>query len=379
MRRGVLVNHAEVLGSGLIYRNPKPYLCSIHAYWPDLVMLDDGELLCSVSLASAFESIDCRGALCRSRDNGQNWQLQGYYYEHPTDRTYSSTCRVSKMSDGSLIGVGGLFDRSNPEIGLSNPEAEFGFVDTYPFIVRSTDGGYSWTEPNIFETPFNGSPLEICSPIVECPDGHWLWPTSLWPMFDGACPYGMKAVALVSYDKGETWPEYVTIMDRFDEGIIHWEQKIIRLDGKRMLSMCWTYDRTKNADLPISYAISEDGGRSFNPPKSTGILGQTCRPIYLGEGGILTAYRGSDKPGLWVNISKLDGDDWISLLDVPLWGAEVAGLVDTEGSKTEQFQRLKFGYPSLLRLSEDEYPLCFWAVEDCISNIRWFRLRVQYP
>jgi len=52
-------------------------------------------------------------------------------------------------------------------------------------------------------------------------------------------------------------------------------------------------------------------------------------------------------------------------------------IIDTEGSKVEQFQRLKFGYPSILRLSQDEYLISFWAVEDCISNIRWFRLRVQ--
>jgi len=371
-----LVTRIEVLGSGLIYRNPKPYLRSVHAYWPDLSMLNSDELLCSLSLASAFESIDCRGALCRSKDGGYTWELQGYYYDHPTDRTYSSTCRVGLMPDGTLIGIGGFFDRSNSEIGYTNPE-RLGFVDTYPFVVCSTDGGYSWTEPEIFETPFNKAPLEICSPVVECPDGRLLWPASIWPMFDGKCPYGMKAVALVSYDRGRAWPEYVVTMDRFNEGIVHWEQKLIRLDERRMLSMCWTYNLAKNIDLPISYTISEDAGRSFSPPKSTGIFGQTSRPIYVEDGQILTAYRGFKRPGLWANLSRLDGDDWISDLEVPLWGTGETGLIDTEGSKVEQFQRLKFGYPSILRLSQDEYLISFWAVEDCISNIRWFRLRVQ--
>ena len=44
----------ELIDTGLIYRNPKPFLKSIHAWHPSLTLLDSGELVVSFDLAEAI-------------------------------------------------------------------------------------------------------------------------------------------------------------------------------------------------------------------------------------------------------------------------------------------------------------------------------------
>ncbi len=105
----------------------------------------------------------------------------------------------------------------------------------------------------------------------------------------------MKVIALRSYDRGRSWPEYVGVINNYANHIIYWEQKIIELEGNRLLSVAWVFNEATGKDLPNQYAISEDGGRHFGPPQSTGLLGQTLTPIRLEDDRILSIYRRMDK------------------------------------------------------------------------------------
>jgi hypothetical protein len=60
----------KFFGTGLIFRNPKPHVHSIHAYFPSVVRLEDGTLLCSLVFGAAFESPNCRTHVSRSTDEG---------------------------------------------------------------------------------------------------------------------------------------------------------------------------------------------------------------------------------------------------------------------------------------------------------------------
>ena len=50
----------EVLDTGLVYRNPKPYLRSAVAYHPSLVIFDDGEMVSTFDLGEAVEALNYR-------------------------------------------------------------------------------------------------------------------------------------------------------------------------------------------------------------------------------------------------------------------------------------------------------------------------------
>ena len=149
----------EILGTGIIYRNPKPYLRSIHAYFPSVVVMVNGEMLATIVLGEAFESVNSRTYICRSKDNGENWQLKGFIYPGTKDRLISDSSRLTALPDGEVVAFMIQYDRTDHlDEGLTNPE-NLGFVPTKLTLLRSWDFGHTWTEPKVFEPPLVGPHL----------------------------------------------------------------------------------------------------------------------------------------------------------------------------------------------------------------------------
>src|SRR5579872_3677322 len=129
----------EVVSTGVVYRNPKPYLRSIVAYHPSLVLLADSQFLVTFDIGQAIESLDYHTVAARSRDAGATWDLEGPLLTSPPPET-SHTVRVCQVGDGTLVGFGASFHRDNPDEGLLNRQTS-GFVPTDLILVRSSDGG----------------------------------------------------------------------------------------------------------------------------------------------------------------------------------------------------------------------------------------------
>lgn len=361
--------------TGLVYRNPKPHLFSRQASFPSLVLLPGGEMLCAFGVGSGFESADNHTELARSVDGGRTWALAGAVFAEGTDRPTSCNLRISRMQDGELIAFGVRADRRRADEGLSNPETQ-GFVETELLQFRSADDGRTWAGPQIVAPPLVGPSFELCSPVIALRDGRRLWPTSTWKGWDGDNPSGMKAIALVSRDAGRTWPDYVDVMNGVAEDVIYWEQKLVELDDSRLLAVCWTHDLAAGADRQVHYALSVDGGRSFGPPRPTGLHGQTSTPIPLGEGRLVCVYRRTDRPGLWASYARLDGDVWVNEAELGLWGHAQPGAANSvDGANlSRSFTTLKFGLPAGVVLPDRDVYVAFWCVEDCLYVIRWVRI-----
>jgi hypothetical protein len=88
-------------------------------------------------------------------------------------------------------------------------------------------------------------------------------------------------------------------------------------------------------------------------------------------------YRRIDQPGLWANLSRLEGDEWMNESSTPLWGTGASGLTGSSESMVENFQVLRFGAPCITALPDGTLFVAFWGYEDCVSNIRWFKLRIN--
>lgn len=371
------MSNINVLRTGLIYRNPKPHVRSIHAYFPSVIVMSNGEMLATMGLGQAFESIDLHTEVARSKDGGETWQLEGRIYPGTKDRITSDCCRITALPDGEVIAFMVRADRTaHPDEGLTN-EKTLGFAPTELLILRSRDFGHTWSEPETLEPPLVGPSWESCSPIVVLSDGRWILPTSTWSGWNGECPNGMRMVAFVSYDRGKTWPEYMSVLGDGTQSVIYWESKILELPDGRLLASAWAYDEVAKTDLPNQYTISADGGKTWLPPQSTGLIGQTLTPLLLKDGRILSVYRRMDRPGLWANVSYLEGNRWVNVDEKPLWCADVMGLTGTHTNMTRNFQVLRFGAPCLTHLPDGDIFVAFWGVEHCVSNIRWFRLRVK--
>ena len=367
----------KYLQTGLIYRNPKPHVCSVHAYFPSVAMLGNGELLANLVLGEAFEAPNLHTWVARSIDLGETWHLEDPIYPGTLDHLTSDGCRITVLPDGEVVAFMVRHDRTeHPDEGLTNHQT-LGFVPTELLLLRSQDYGHTWTEPQALTPSLVGPSFELCCPITPLQDGRWLLPTSTWRGWNGSCPNGMNMVALVSQDQGKSWPEYIDVMVDPQQHIVYWESKIIELPDRRLLATAWGYDESTEQDLPNQYAISMDGGESWTAPRSTGLQGQTLTPFLLKDGRILCVYRRLDESGLWANLSHLEGDEWVNESCEPLWGAQVTGLTGISSNMAQNFNVLKFGAPCVTCLPDGTIFVAFWCYEDCVSNIRWFKIRID--
>ena len=142
------------------------------------------------------------------------------------------------------------------------------------------------------------------------------------------------------------------------------------------MAVAWVYDDVVHKDRPNYYALSKDGGKTWSKPISTGLIGQTLTPFLLDDNRILSVYRRMDKPGLWANLSHLEGDEWVNDSCEPLWGNQASGLTTSSENMSHNFNVLRFGAPCITRLSDGTIFIAFWCYKDCVSVIRWFKFRV---
>lgn len=359
------------LATGIVYRNPRPFLKSVHAWHPSLVLLASGELLATFDLAEAAESLDYRTYIARSGDGGKTWTAPQPLFQDKVARRSTHSVRVGAVADGTLVGFGGRFYRDDVTEGLVN-RANLGYVPMDLFLLRSSDGGHTWQAPEPLAPPLVGPGFEMCHRLVELVDGRWVIPTSTWKGWNGEAPHGMQAIALVSHDRGRTWPEYLPLIDQRERGVISWEVGFAQLKGGSLVAVVWSFEEATGKSLPNRYAVSRDG-RKFSSPRENGLHGETAKLLTLADGRLLCLYRRVDKPGLWACLVEIDGEKWTNLEEAPLWQGAVSGMSGARASGDE-LSGLKFGYPSMVQLPGGEVLAAFWCVEDCLHVIRWHRL-----
>lgn len=368
----------DILATGILFKNQMPHVKSIHAYFPSVVVMPNGSLIAMYVLGEAFEAVNQNIYLSRSDNGGNTWQHQGRIEIDQPDRSTSTFGRIAVTSEGELIANLTRFNRdAYPDQGLSNPDT-LGIAPAEMLLIRSNNGGESWSEPEVMTAPLIGPEFEICSPVTFLNDGRWVLPTSTWRSWEGDSPNGNRLVAFVSEDRGQTWPKYFDIMHSENNNLIFWESKIVQFVDGRLMAVAWCYDEQAKADLPNQYSISDDGGDSWSPYSSTNLQGQTLTPFLLEDGRILNIYRRMDQPGLWAAMAKLQGDSWINLDQQPLWGHRSAeGATAVGENMSDNFAVLKFGAPNIVRLPDGDLFVTFWCYEQCVSLIRWFRLSVS--
>jgi sialidase-1 len=368
-----------VLKHGVVYRNPVPYLRSVHAWHPSLSRNAKGRLVVTFDLGEAVESLDYRTYITRSKDEGLSWDApEALVKTSLTNGLSTHSVRTTRLRGGRMfVGLGAIYHRNDPETGLIN-RVNLGCVPIELFLMKQRMDTQEGMKIKMISPALKSPGFELCHPVIELKDGRWLAPTSTWKGWNGEAPSGMKAVALVSHDEGETWPEYITVADQYARGVISWEQSMVQLEDGRLLAVVWSFNEGTGLSEPTRYTVSEDG-KTFGPLMENGILGQTAKMVHLGGNRVFMAYRRDDKPGLWGALcelgSKDQGNKWTTLAQTALWEGAGSGMKGRDNNANE-LSGLKFGYPSLLKVGEDEVMVVFWAKVDEVYEIRWVKVGV---
>jgi hypothetical protein len=367
----------RVAQTGTIYRNPKPAAVSRHAYFPSVTRLDNGDLVAAMDIGQAFESNDMRSYCCRSTDGGPTWSDPVQIFD-PGPGVVSTTCRLARTNGDDLIGWACLFRSPVADVGHSNPDTG-GFARTDFATVRSTDGGKTWSDPAPVQLPLDWHHFETCSPPIAVGDNRLLVPTSPWPDWNAqTLPDTPPGIAFVSDDDGQTFTRTVTLVDHGDPAVTAWEQKLIQLSDGRLMLLCWVYDHNARANRANHYTLSDNRGDSFIPAMPTPLSGETATPVALPGNRILVVYRrADDQGGLWAHLARIEADGaWTPLADKCIWGGGVQGMKREAENVVHQMSTLRFGCPTCITLDDQTVFAAFWCVEECVGNIRWFRINI---
>ena len=370
----------EVVGRGVLYRNPLPGHQSVHGYLPFVVQLSTGELVCIYRQGSAFYSRDGALAIVRSTDGGATWTDGGLVRDPAADPVlYAYTGPfAAALADDSIVLVAIRREQADARLAVNPVTGAFLPVETVLF--RSADGGRTWSDPEPIRIP-DGMKLDVSGPIVELLDGAWFLPADTGKAYDDTSPIRNHMVGLVSRDRGGTWTSAGPIANGAADQISFFHGRVVRLLDGRLFTLAWARDERTDAFLSLHRVVSDTHGRNWSTPESTGIPGQTSYAVDLGGEVMVAAYtlREDPRPGLRAVLSRDGGRTWDLDGQVVVWdatGRETIGVASVD-TYPQSHDVIAFGRPVATRLDDGDVLISYWCTELSLTQCQWVRVRVD--
>lgn len=292
--------------------------------WPSIARRADGELLV-VASAGRVSHVCPFGQvhLMRSSDEGQTWSQTTVVNGPLDDRdagvliTRKGTVLINWFT--SVAWRRRLQDAEAPEDlytaqcrkidALLNPETVG--RELSPWLIRSEDGGTTWSEKI---NPCVGAPHGP----TELDDGRLLYVGN--PRFSGGdtglrgSPYDPGLAVSESTDDGRSWATIARLPIRAgdDESAYHEPHVVQAADGRVLVHIRNHNEQDKHQILQCA---STDGGRTWTPPASLDVFGYPCHLLRLADGRLLSTYGYRHHPyGNRAILSADHGRTWSSPL-----------------------------------------------------------------
>jgi len=352
-----------------IYENPAPLLVSRQAVFPGLARLGNGEIVAIFSIGQAFDAADMRAYVSRSADDGHTWTPPVPLHDAASNPGLESeSFKPLALSDGTLIATGYVFVRPDMLAPIVDPATR----RTLPLrnkLSFSADNGRNWDPPRAFSV--EGAPLELSGPAVELASGRLL--AAAAPFHLGET--GHEGWVIKSDDRGRSWSKLSVFFRSEDGAIAPWECRLAELAPDRVAILFWAYENKAQRNLANRLVVSEDGGERFAAPIDTGILGQASNLLPLAADRLLTIHCHREPPvGLVVRDIALTGTKIAIEGEAAIFSHD--RMASRTGDIAGQFASLKFGQPSLLRLSGNEVLAAWWQVDNCQHVIKACHIRL---
>ena len=329
--------------------------------WPTLARRGNGELLLVCS--GGRESHVCpfgRVELMRSRDEGRHWSFPRVLIDGPID---DRDAGVVETAEGSLLvttftSIGyadilaraedlesrgkGVWTREKLErwqaihrrITAAEREIELG-----SWMIRSTDGGRSWSAP--YRCPVNSphGPIQLS-------DGRLLYPGKIF--WYGPSGQSMGRIGVCeSTDDGQSWRWLAEIPTRKGDD----------LDGYHELHGVETAEGTLVAHIRNHNTANEretlqsrstDGGKTWSVPRALGVWGLPSHLLKLRDGRLVMSYGYRRPPyGNQARVSEDHGRTW-------------SGAITISGDGISS----DLGYPSTVELNDGSLLTAWYEVMD---------------
>ncbi|MDD3670784.1 MAG: sialidase family protein [Sphaerochaetaceae bacterium] len=341
----------------------------VSAYFPNVTQMDNGKLLAAFVAGSGMDNIDTTTMVSSSIDGGTTWHAPVKLFEASIkDRVFTDSCKITAVGSHTVVAIGYRFFRDDPSVPVGNPDTG-GVLPDEVVLLRSDDEAKHFHRPEIIPVSFN-EPVEASAPLVVLSNGHWITPIANFMNWDGSTASGLFGRMLRSEDEGLTWDD-VTVTLRFPKPHMSvWEQRACEMEPGMVAVIAWVEDLKNNQLHPNHIAVSNDYGKTFFSPISTGIMGQASSIHYLGNDRVLTLHsirRDTDRPGLLACIAQIRDNTFDIISQQMIWEPEP---FSKDSTKHSVFAYLKFGQPSAIKLQNGKWMLTFWYEQHGKSQIQ---------
>jgi hypothetical protein len=362
----------ELIAEGFVSRR-QPGTPTAVASGPRCAVTRGGDLVGTFMAQSKLGINDFQPLLARSRDHGVTWSDAQPIWPHLLEK-YSIFGSVSRTPTGDLLYFGARYVTDRP--GEPNwCDATQGLKQNELFWAKSTDAGWTWTDPHPIPMPIPGS-AEAPGPMCVTRTGRWLCCYAPYNTFDPHLVVDRNQVVVMrSDDQGQTWQH--NAMLRFESPTANGaEAWVIELADGRLLGTAWHIEPTR--DQPNAYALSHDGGHTWTPTRSTGIMGQSTALAALPDGRALFIYnqRRHGEPGVWLAVVRPTAKDFGVEANAIVWRAQTRTQNQTTGAH-DQWVDFAFGEPSVTVLPDRTLLVTLWCIQPTGQGIRYLKLRLK--
>ncbi|MDA0589604.1 MAG: sialidase family protein [Planctomycetota bacterium] len=332
----------KILSTKIISQQPEIY----HG-WPTLTRRANGELI--LVWSGGRELHVCpfgRVDLMRSHDNGETWSYPQTVIDGPIDdrdagvlETAKGTLLVTTFTSlayaPGLAQAGAAAKAGKPtweDAKLKRWLAAHNRISEEQrnqqlgnWMIRSTDGGLEWSAR--YRVPLNSphGPLQLS-------DGRILYAgKALWT------EEGRIGVA-ESKDDGQSWSWLATIPTRKGDDLSQYhELHAVETSGGRLIAQIRNHNAHSNYETLQS--VSEDGGKTWSEPESTGVWGYPSHLLRLRDGRILMSHGHRRGPiGNQARLSEDDGRTWSKPI-----------VISSDATSSD------LGYPSTVELDDGSF------------------------
>ena len=220
-------------------------------------------------------------------------------------------------------------------------------------------------------------PLEVSFAAVPLRSGRLLAPAATLADNDRL---GERVIVAISDDGGETWPRHGTVFHDPEGRRGFFEHKFTELPSAEIVATAWTVTLGDYGDLPNSFSISNDGGSTWGPARSTGIEGQTLSTLTLGGDRLLVLYnRRYGKQAVVMCLVTFTQEKWTIHHEGILYDAQASHQrAASVASGIDELDDFAFGFPTAIALADDSILVTHWCVENGVCGIRWTKVRVNW-
>jgi BNR repeat-like domain len=311
---------------------------------------------------------------CVSADGGETWGEAQPVWPQFQDK-WSIFCSIGPGPNDDLFLYGIRFPIEVPGETFWS-DATQGMKANELVWARSADGT-DWTEPETIPMPIAGS-AEAPGALCVTRTGRWVACYAPYNTFDpNVVVERNQVVLLISTDEGRSWrhKRMLHFAER-DSGAA--EAWVVELADGRLLGTCWQVGYAKGQEFSNPYALSSDGGETWSPTLSTGIMGQSTAPAPLPDGRVLLVYnqRKHGEPGVWLAVARPTETDFGIETNEIVWRAD---QITRHSSSAEhlEWEDFAFGEPSVTVLPDGMVLVTLWCIQPDGQGIRYVRLRLD--